>query len=167
MSLIVKASIKGISASLSTFAIYIVTVIVTTPNFPPHVSTMIAINVLGPFIATLSAMIGINMFLSAYARSLGCTLKIKKGTSVGNATASVFSAFSSFFTLIPLGCCTFWLYVLQLLPSFLGIGFTGLMAEQNIMLAYLSLIVVALINIMLTINLIRFVRKSKFNNCAK
>ena len=50
--------------------------------------------------------------------------------------------FSRFFSLVPLGCCGWWLYALSLLPGILGTGATAVLIQYSQVLAYLGLVVI-------------------------
>jgi hypothetical protein len=83
--------------------------------------------------------IGLQVFLSAKSKLLGCKLKVKKKALGGNSGSVATTSFFSFFSLVPLGCCGWWLYVLSLLPGIAGVGVSAVLIEYSQVLAYVGL----------------------------
>ena len=52
------------------------------------------------------------------------------------------SSFLSFFSLVPLGCCGSWLFILSILPAVFGGTISVVLIEYSILLSYLGLAVV-------------------------
>jgi len=86
--------------------------------------------------------IGLQVFLSGKSKLLGCKLKVKKKAFGGNASSTAATSFFSFFSLVPLGCCGWWLYALSLLPSVAGVGVSAVLIEYSQGLAYLGLAII-------------------------
>ena len=86
--------------------------------------------------------IGIQVFLSEQSKKLGCRLDIRKKAFGGNTSSTAATSFFSFFSLVPLGCCGWWLYVLSLLPSVFGTGVSAVLIEYSQPLAYLGLVII-------------------------
>ena len=63
------------------------------------------------------------------------------------------TSFFSFFSLVPLGCCGWWLYALSLLPSVFGTGVSAVLIEYSQPLAYLGLVVIFGFNALTAIKL--------------
>ena len=68
--------------------------------------------------------------------------KRKKKALSGNSGSVVSTSFFSFFSLVPLGCCGWWLYVLSLLPSVAGVGVSVVLIEHSQVLAYAGLTII-------------------------
>ena len=85
--------------------------------------------------------IGLQIFLSEKSKLLGCKLNVKKKT-FGNSGSTAATSFFSFFSLVPLGCCGWWLYALSLLPSMVGTGISAVLIEHSQTLAYLGLAII-------------------------
>ena len=84
---------------------------------------------------------------------LGCKLKVKKKAFGGNASSTAATSFFSFFSLVPLGCCGWWLYVLSLLPSVTGVGVSAVLIEYSQGLAYMGLAIIFGFNALTTYKL--------------
>ncbi|MDQ3084234.1 MAG: hypothetical protein M3Q77_05390 [Thermoproteota archaeon] len=157
---------KGIFIGSITIIIYLLVVILTTPNLSPVNATFAALKTNSIIIIGLGIGIGLQFFISGYNKSLGCEINrsrnedskegrrflgFKKGKSIlrrssdrnttGSATAAL-SSFFSFFSLVPLGCCGSWLLVLSMLPSVFGTTTSIILIEYSKMLSYLSLVIV-------------------------
>ena len=80
--------------------------------------------------------IGLQVFLSEKSKLLGCKLYVKKKAFGGNTGSTTVTSFFSFFSLVPLGCCGWWLYALSLLPSVVGTGVSAVLIEYSQVLVY-------------------------------
>ena len=83
--------------------------------------------------------IGLQVFLSSKSKLLGCKLNVKKKALSGNSGSVVSTSFFSFFSLVPLSCCGWWLYALSLLPGIVGTGVSAVLIEYSQVLAYVGL----------------------------
>jgi hypothetical protein len=86
--------------------------------------------------------IGLQVFLSEKSKRLGCKLDVKKKAFGGNSGSTAATSFFSFFSLVPLGCCGWWLYALSLLPSVVGTGVSAVLIEYSQVLAYVGLAII-------------------------
>jgi hypothetical protein len=86
--------------------------------------------------------IGTQIYLSEQSKRLGCRLDVKKKAFGANTGSTAATSFFSFFSLVPLGCCGWWLYVLSLLPSVVGTGVSAVLIEYSQVLAYLGLAII-------------------------
>lgn len=129
-----------IFGSLATLA-YVIVVIVTTPALEPLESASAAVQANPIIMFGIGAGIGIQVYLSDRAKASGCAFNSGKtfGKSSGSTAAT---SFFSFFSLVPLGCCGWWLYLLSLLPSIVGTGVSAILIEYSQVLAYLGLAIV-------------------------
>jgi hypothetical protein len=100
-----KALERGLIAGCVSLITYLFVVIITTPNLPPMTALGAAIKVNGIIIFGLAIAIGIQIYLSHYAKSLGCDTTIKSKALVASSGSTALSSFFSFFSLVPLGCC--------------------------------------------------------------
>ncbi len=158
---------KGILVGSITIIIYLLVVILTTPNLSPVNAIFAALKTNSIIIIGLGIGIGLQFFISGYNKSLGCEINswgnkdskegrrfssLKKVKSIlrsgssnrsttGSTTAAL-SSFFSFFSLVPLGCCGSWLLVLSMLPSVFGTTTSIILIEYSKMLSYLSLVIV-------------------------
>jgi hypothetical protein len=157
-----KALLKGVIVGAITAAVYLTVVVVTTPNLPPSVAINAALTVNGIIIVGLAAGVGIQIFASSYSKGLGCRLddkrknnqKAKKhkeirrifsignGRTGGSGGSTVISSFLSFFSLVPLGCCGSWLFILSALPAVFGGTLSVVLIEYSTLLSYIGLTVV-------------------------
>ena len=83
--------------------------------------------------------IGLQIFLSEKSKLLGCKLDVKKKAFGANTGSTAATSFFSFFSLVPLGCCGWWLYALSLLPGIVGTGVSAVLIEYSQILAYVGL----------------------------
>ena len=155
-----NALVKGTIVGIITAIIYISVVAITTPNLPPSTAIGAAVQVNGIIIIGLAIGIGIQVFASTYSKGLGCRLDERRkykqqrkdfrnvlpvsgltGSS-GSSGGTVMSSFLSFFSLVPLGCCGSWLFILSMLPSVFGGTVSVILIEYSTLLSYIGLVVV-------------------------
>lgn len=157
-----NALVKGVLVGIITAIIYLMVVIITTPNLPAGTAISAAFKVNGIIIIGLALGIGIQVFASTYGKGLGCRLDhnkqkwaqkqqrhrgIRRVFHIGGRTGSsgggtVMSSFLSFFSLVPLGCYGSWLFILSILPAVFGGTISVVLIEYSILLSYLGLAVV-------------------------
>lgn len=135
---IIKAGIVGVI----TVVIYLTVVVVTTPALPADAAISAAFQINSIVIIGMGIGIGMQIYLSEQSKRLGCRLDVKKKAFGGNASSTAATSFFSFFSLVPLGCCGWWLYVLSLLPSVVGTGVSAVLIEYSQVLAYLGLAII-------------------------
>ena len=133
-----KASIIGII----TIVLYLFVVVITTPALEPLAAISAAFQLNTIVIIGMGIGIGSQVFLSEKSKLLGCNLAVKKKAFGGNSGSVATTSFFSFFSLVPLGCCGWWLYALSLLPGILGTGVSAVLIEYSQVLAYLGLVVI-------------------------
>ena len=135
---IIKAGIVGVI----TVVVYLTVVVVTTPALPAEAAISAAFQINSIVIIGMGIGIGMQIYLSEQSKRLGCRLDVKKKAFGGNASSTAATSFFSFFSLVPLGCCGWWLYVLSLLPSVVGTGVSAVLIEYSQSLAYLGLAII-------------------------
>ncbi len=133
---------KAVLAGVTTIAAYLLVVVITTPALEPAAAISAAFQLNSIVIIGMGAGIGLQMFLTEKSRLFGCKLLIKKKTFGGNTAGAAATSFFSFFSLVPLGCCGWWLYVISLLPSVAGTGVSVVLIEHSQVLAYVGLIII-------------------------
>lgn len=133
---------KAIIVGLFTIGIYLTVVVMTTPALAPLDAINAAFQINSIVIIGMGIGIGLQIFLSEKSKRLGCKLKVKKGAFGGNSSSTAATSFFSFFSLVPLGCCGWWLYALSLLPSVVGIGVSAVLIEHSQILAYFGLAII-------------------------
>jgi len=153
-----RSLLKGVIVGAITAIVYLTVVVITTPNLPPSAAINVALTVNGIIIVGLAVGVGIQIFASSYSKGLGCMIGDRKkyvpkkgikkflyigrsgGGSSGGSTA--ISSFLSFFSLVPLGCCGSWLFILSMLPSVFGGTLSVVLIEYSVFLSYVGLAVV-------------------------
>ncbi len=130
---------KAILVGIMTIVVYLSVVVITTPALEPAAAINAAFQLNSIVIIGMGIGIGLQVFLSGKSKLLGCKLKVKKKAFGGNASSTAATSFFSFFSLVPLGCCGWWLYVLSLLPSVAGVGVSAVLIEYSQVLAYVGL----------------------------
>jgi hypothetical protein len=133
---------KGIIVGIITVVVYLGVVIITTPALAPFDAVSAAFQINSFIILGMGIGIGLQTYLSSYSKKLGCRLSIKKKAFGGNTGGTALTSFLSFFSLVPLGCCGWWLYALSLLPSIFGTGISAILIEYNQPLSYLGLVII-------------------------
>jgi hypothetical protein len=155
-----NALVKGIIVGIITAIIYLAVVVITTPNLPPSMAIGAALKVNGIIIIGLAIGVGIQISISTYSKGLGCRIderrkykqqhkdiwhvfRISRRTgSSGSGGGTVMSSFLSFFSLVPLGCCGSWLFILSMLPSVFGGTVSVILIEYSTLLSYVGLVIV-------------------------
>jgi hypothetical protein len=133
---------KATFAGIVTVAVYLSVVVITTPALEPLDAISAAFQLNAIVIIGMGIGIGLQVFLSDKSKTLGCKLDIKKKAFGGNTGSTVATSFFSFFSLVPLGCCGWWLYALSLLPGIVGTGVSAILIEYSQVLAYVGLIII-------------------------
>lgn len=133
---------KSILVGTLTMAIYLLVVVITTPALGPLDAINAAFQLNSIVIIGMGFGIGLQIFLSEKSKQLGCRLKVKKKAFGANSGSTAATSFFSFFSLVPLGCCGWWLYALSLLPSVVGTGVSAILIEHSQTLAYLGLAII-------------------------
>ena len=133
---------KAIIVGILTIAIYLGVVVATTPALEPLAAISAAFQLNSIIIVGMGIGIGLQIFLSEKSKMLGCKLDVKKKAFGGNSGSTAATSFFSFFSLVPLGCCGWWLYALSLLPSVVGTGVSAVLIEYSQILAYVGLAIV-------------------------
>lgn len=131
---------RGILAGAATLAVYLLVVVATTPNLPPAAAIAAAFAINSIVMAGSAGAIGAQVFFATYAKSIGCPLG-RGGTLLGAGSRGTTAAgsFFSFFSLVPLGCCGSWLFILSLLPSVFGSGLAAALITYSQPLSYAGL----------------------------
>jgi hypothetical protein len=138
-----KSLAKGTIVASISLLVYILVVAVTSPSLPPAVAIRIAFTVNSVVMVGMAIGIAIQVFLSSYSRLMGCSLDMRKRfLGVGSGGGTTFSSFLSFFSLVPLGCCGIWLYILSFLPSILGGTLSATLIQYSRPLSYIGLAIV-------------------------
>jgi len=133
---------KAILVGIITVIVYLAVVVITTPALDPLDAISAAFQLNAIVIIGMGIGIGLQVFLSEKSKTLGCKLNVKKKAFGGNAGSTTATSFFSFFSLVPLGCCGWWLYALSLLPGIVGTGVSAVLIEYSQVLAYLGLIII-------------------------
>jgi len=138
-----RALAKGTIVAVIAAVIYLVIVVITTPNLPATAAINAAFKVNSIVIFGLAIGVGIQSFLTSYSKGLGCKLdKKRKGIFGGGSGSTALSSFFSFFSLVPLGCCGSWLFILSMLPSIFGSSLSVVLIEYSKLLSYIGLAIV-------------------------
>ena len=133
---------KSILVGVLTITIYLSVVVITTPALGPLDAISAAFQLNAIVIFGMGLGVGLQIFLSEKSKLLGCKLTVKKKAFGGNSGSTAATSFFSFFSLVPLGCCGWWLYALSLLPSVVGTGVSAILIEHSQTLAYLGLAII-------------------------
>ena len=152
---------KAIFVGILTMIIYLTVVVLTTPALGALDAISAAFQLNSIVIIGMGVGIGLQIYLAEKSKLLGCKLDVKKKTLGGNSGSTAATSFFSFFSLVPLGCCGWWLYVLSLLPSVFGSGLSAVLIEYSQVLAYLGLGIIFGFNALTAIKLRREIKSRK------
>lgn len=134
---------NGVFIALLVLGVYFLVVVATTPSLPPLFAVSVALTVNWWVVVGLAAGTGVQTFFISYANSRACNLRAKRQLTGSSGVLSVFSSFTSYLALIPVGCCGTWLYILSLLPGILGTGVSVFLIDYGEFLALSGLLVMA------------------------
>jgi hypothetical protein len=175
-NVVVKKSILqgGIISSITIIS-YLLIVVFTSPNLPATASISAALQVNSPVIIGLAIGTGIQGFVISYRKKVinsnKCEIKInnkKKGflhsSSTGNGLGAALSSFFSFFSLVPLGCCGSWLFILSYLPMVFGNGASVFMIKYSNILSYVGLLIISSITLIAILRLYKDLKVLKNKN---
>jgi hypothetical protein len=135
-----NALVKGIIIGTVTTLSYILVVVITTPNLQALSAIDASIRANSGIIFGLGIGMGAQVFIFSYNKSLGCkTDKKKIGLLGGGAGSTALGSFFSFFSLVPLGCCGSWLFILSMLPAIFGSGLSVVLIQYSDTPSYIGL----------------------------
>ena len=137
-----KPIVKSILVGIATIVAYLTVVVLTTPALEPAAAISAAFELNSIIIFGMGIGVGMQIYLGEQSKKLGCKLDVKKKAFGGNSGSTAATSFFSFFSLVPLGCCGWWLYILSLLPSVFGTGVSAVLIEYSQGLAYLGLVII-------------------------
>jgi hypothetical protein len=137
-----RSLLKGFVVGVIVMAAYLTIVVVTTPNLPYTTAIATAFTINPLIIVGVAIGVGSQVAMISYSKTLGCSLRGRKGFMSAGSGGTAFSSFLSFFSLVPLGCCGSWLLILSLLPSVFGTTVSGALIQHSIPLSYAGLAVV-------------------------
>jgi hypothetical protein len=137
-----NALVRGAIACSISMSIYLLIVVITTPNLPPLAALNAAFKVNWIIIFGLAVAVGSQVCISSYGKNLGCRITNKRNGILGSSGGTAISSFFSFFSLVPLGCCGSWLLLLSYLPSVFGGGLSVVLIQYSKLLSYLGLFIV-------------------------
>ena len=140
-------------------AAYLTIVVVTTPNLPAATAIAAAFLINPLIIVGVAIGIGAQVAMTSYSRTLGCSLRGRKGLMSAGSGGTAFSSFLSFFSLVPLGCCGSWLLILSLLPSVFGTAVSGALIQYSVPLSYSGLAIVVGFTGLMAIKLLKELRQ--------
>ena len=124
------AATNGLLVSISAISLYLIIVVLTTPSLPARTSVLVALETNWLMLLGIAVGVGIQANLLSYG---GATCGIKRHRQISGASglASGFSSLVSMFSLVSVGCCGTWLYLLSFLPGLLGTGASALLVGYS------------------------------------
>jgi hypothetical protein len=165
-----KSILQGGIISSITIISYLLIVVFTSPNLPATASISAALQINSPIIMGLAIGTGIQGFVISYRKKIiynNCEIKINKkkdflgSSSTGNGLGAALSSFFSFFSLVPLGCCGSWLFILSYLPMVFGNGASVFMIKYSNILSYVGLIIISAITLISILKLYKDLKALK------
>lgn len=155
---------KSMLVGVLTIMIYLLVVVVTTPALGALDAINAAFQLNSIVIIGMGIGVGLQIFLSEKSKRLGCKLNVKKKAFGGNSGSTAATSFFSFFSLVPLGCCGWWLYALSLLPSVVGTGVSAVLIEHSQTLSYMGLVIIFGFNGLTAYKLRKEIQSQKIKN---
>src|SRR5438046_7069226 len=138
-----RAFFKGILLGCISILAYSIIVILTSPELPASFAIKAAFFINPIIIYGTAFGVGVNTFISSYSKGIGCRVdKKRKGIFGISSGSTALSAFFSFFSLVPLGCCGSWLLVLSYLPTIFGSALSVSLIQYSKPLSYVGLAIV-------------------------
>src|SRR5918994_3736849 len=137
-----RALLKGTIVGVIVMAAYLTIVVVTTPNLPAATAVATAFLINPLIIAGVAIGVGAQVAMTSYSKTLGCSLRGRKGLMSAGSGGTAFSSFLSFFSLVPLGCCGSWLLILSFLPSVFGTTLSVALVQYSTTLSYIGLTII-------------------------
>jgi len=134
-----RAFERGLGAAIISFVLYLVVVVLTTPNLRPTQSVELALVLNWWVVGGVSVGTGTQVFLVTYAKERACPIRHSSSTVGTSSFLSGVSSFLSFLSLIPVGCCGTWLYLVSFLPGVIGTEFSGFLVANSYPLAIVGL----------------------------
>jgi hypothetical protein len=160
-----NALVKGVMIGLVAILSYFLLVVITTPSLPTFAAIDATIRTNSSIIFGLGIGMGAQVFISVYSKSLGCRVDKKNLGVIGGGAGSIaLGSFFSFFSLVPLGCCGTWLFILSMLPTIFGSGLSAVLIKYSEVLSYIGL---ALVFSFTGLSAIRLRREIQLTNNAK
>jgi hypothetical protein len=165
-----KSILQGGIISSITIISYLLIVVFTSPNLPATASISAVLQVNSSIIIGLAVGTGIQGFVISYRKKVintKCKIKNdkKKGflysSNTGNGFGTALSSFFSFFSLVPLGCCGSWLFILSYLPLVFGNGVSVFMIKYSNILSYVGLIIISLVTLISIVRLYKDLKVKK------
>jgi hypothetical protein len=123
---------RGIGAGLITIVLYLAIVVITTPSLRPVDAVAISVAQNWWLIGGIAVGAGVQAFLLAYAKNRACSVRYKSSVIGASGFFSGLSSFLSFLSLIPVGCCGTWIYVISFLPGLVGASASGFLIGKSL-----------------------------------
>jgi hypothetical protein len=123
---------RGIGTGLITVVLYLTIVVITTPSLRPVDAVAISVVQNWWLIGGIAVGAGVQAFLLAYAKTRACSVRYKSSVIGASGFFSGLSSFLSFLSLIPVGCCGTWIYVISFLPGLVGASASGFLIENSL-----------------------------------
>jgi hypothetical protein len=131
---------RGVGVSIISSVLYLTIVVLSTPNLRAVDAILVSLALNWWLIGGISAGAGIQAFLITYAKGKACPVRHAGAAAGTSGFFSGLSSFLSFLSLIPLGCCGTWIYVLSFLPGLVGVGTSGFLIAHSFELEVAGLI---------------------------
>lgn len=131
---------RGVGVAIISAVLYLTIVVLSTPNLKAVDAILVSLNLDWWVVGGISVAAGTQVFLITYAKVKGCPVRHGAAASGTSGFFSGLSSFLSFLSLIPVGCCGTWIYVLSFLPGLVGVGASGFLITHGLELEATGLI---------------------------
>jgi hypothetical protein len=123
--------------------VYLTIVVISTPSLRPVDAISISVAQNWWLVGGVAVGSGVQVFLLSYAKAKACSLRNRNAVIGASGFFSGLSSFLSFLSLIPVGCCGTWVYVISFMPGLIGAGASGFLVRNSVQIEGLSLALMA------------------------
>ncbi len=152
---VVKPLNRGLTSTTLVLVAYLIIVVATTPNLPPHVAIAVTLRINALFLTLLTISFFVNGYLIGMAMQNNRCKINRKTAKTASAGGAVLSSMVSFLPLTSVGCCSLWLYILSLVAGTgtLGATFIGTLLNSPSVFMIAGLSTIWITNIIMYIKL--------------
>lgn len=121
-----RAVVNALLATILADSLYLLAVVLTTPSISSRAAVSIAMENNWWVLLGITVGVSIQAYLVTYSGAT-CNLRHRREISGVTGVASGLTSLVSMFSLVSVGCCGTWLYLLSFLPGLLGAGVTAVL----------------------------------------
>ena len=131
------------AVGITAVVLYLTVVVITTPSLRPFDAVAITLGLNWWLILGIASGTGVQAFLLSFAKTKACSIRYKGAVIGTSGFFSGLSSFLSFLSLIPVGCCGTWIYIISFLPGLIGVSASGFLTGNSLQIQVTSLVLMA------------------------